>query len=110
MSGAEWKALQRAEDWSSCREGLPLAGDAEAMLVEQLIHVEVGLRDALRDAGYLVAYAVLREPLPVCLARVRDRESGSIENPAAEQLWRSFSDLVTSRGTRSTWTARTQRP
>lgn len=52
------------------------------------------LRDAIHAAGHSVAYAVLRAPLPVCLARAKDREHQPLEYPeAAEQLWRSFADL-----------------
>lgn len=53
------------------------------------------LCDALHTAGRRVAYAVLREPLPVCVARVGARE-GSTELADAgviEQLWRGFADL-----------------
>jgi hypothetical protein len=32
------------------------------------------LRDALRDAGHPVAYAVLRAPLSVCAARAQSRQ------------------------------------
>jgi predicted kinase len=52
------------------------------------------LRDAVRDAGHAVSFAVLRAPLEVCAARVQSREG---EPPAdakvIEQLWSSFTDL-----------------
>jgi hypothetical protein len=52
------------------------------------------LRDALRDEGHAMSYAVLRAPLPVCLARVQGREGAPSVDPAAiEQLWRSFAGL-----------------
>ncbi|MFI5028951.1 MAG: AAA family ATPase [Solirubrobacterales bacterium] len=52
------------------------------------------LREALGDAGHAVAYAVLRAPLEVCLARGRSREGEMpVDAGAIEQLWRSFADL-----------------
>jgi tRNA uridine 5-carbamoylmethylation protein Kti12 len=52
------------------------------------------LRDALRDAGRSVAYAVLRAPLDVCLARAAGRSSRPLADPAVvERLWRDFADL-----------------
>jgi tRNA uridine 5-carbamoylmethylation protein Kti12 len=52
------------------------------------------LRDALRDAGQAVAYAVLRAPLDACLARVQSREGDPpIDAGAIERIWRSFADL-----------------
>ena len=52
------------------------------------------LRDALHDAGHGVAYAVLRAPLSVCIARARDRKRGPLEDlDVVKQLWHSFSDL-----------------
>jgi tRNA uridine 5-carbamoylmethylation protein Kti12 len=52
------------------------------------------LRDSLRDAGHLVAYAVLRAPLEVCLARARNRQDQPLaEPPVVERLWREFADL-----------------
>lgn len=52
------------------------------------------LRDALHDAGHRVAYAVLRAPLSVCVARASQRESEPLGSPAVvNQLWQSFSDL-----------------
>lgn len=51
--------------------------------------------DALRRAGHRPAYAVLREPLSVCLSRVRDREGASeLADPEViGRLWRGFADL-----------------
>lgn len=52
------------------------------------------LRDALHGAGCRAAYAVLRAPLSVCLARARHRRHDPLGDPGViEQLWRSFSDL-----------------
>ena len=52
------------------------------------------LRDALHDAGHRVAYAVLRAPLSVCMARARDRDRDPPSDPKViEQLWRAFTDL-----------------
>jgi predicted kinase len=52
------------------------------------------VRDALHDAGHHVALAVLRAPLPVCLARVQEREGPpGIDSGAIEQIWRSFADV-----------------
>lgn len=52
------------------------------------------VRDVLRDAGHPVALAVLRAPLPVCLARVNEREGGpEADSGAIEQIWRSFADV-----------------
>ena len=52
------------------------------------------LRDALHGAGCQVAYAVLREPLPVCAARAQGREREPLADPEViEQLWRNFEDL-----------------
>jgi len=52
------------------------------------------VRDALHAAGHRVAFAVLRAPLPVCLARLQEREAGpEIDSGAIEQLWQSFADL-----------------
>lgn len=52
------------------------------------------VRDALHDAGHPVALAILRPPLPVCLARLRGREGQpGVESGAIERLWRSFDDL-----------------
>jgi ribosomal protein S18 acetylase RimI-like enzyme/predicted kinase len=53
------------------------------------------LSDALHDAGHRVAYAVLREPLSACVARVREREGDPAlaDADVIEQLWRGFADL-----------------
>jgi predicted kinase len=52
------------------------------------------LRAAFREAGHRVAYAVLRAPLSLCTARLRDREAVPLAEPEAiEQLWRSFAGL-----------------
>jgi adenylate kinase family enzyme len=52
------------------------------------------LRDSLRDAGHLVAYAVLRPPLAICQSRAVGDESGQPPDAAVvEQLWEQFSDL-----------------
>jgi tRNA uridine 5-carbamoylmethylation protein Kti12 len=52
------------------------------------------LRDALREAGHEVAYAVLRAPLDVCLARARSRDSQTLADPhVVERLWHEFADL-----------------
>jgi tRNA uridine 5-carbamoylmethylation protein Kti12 len=53
------------------------------------------LRDALEDAGLRVSYAVLREPLAVCIARAGDREGEGLVDPEViERLWRNFTDLA----------------
>lgn len=52
------------------------------------------LRQAFREAGRRVAYAVLRAPLSLCAARVQDREGvPPVESEAIEQLWQSFAGL-----------------
>lgn len=52
------------------------------------------LRDALHEAGHSVAYAVLRAPLSVCAARLKDREGIPLAEPEViERLWASFADL-----------------
>ena len=52
------------------------------------------LRDALREPGRPVAYAVLRAPLDVCLARTAGRSWQPLAEPAVvERLWRGFADL-----------------
>jgi tRNA uridine 5-carbamoylmethylation protein Kti12 len=52
------------------------------------------LRDALREAGHAVAYAVLRAPLDVCLARAGARDSQPLADPqVVERLWHDFTDL-----------------
>lgn len=52
------------------------------------------LRDALRDLGHRVAFAVLRVPRSVCVTRVNEREGGSISDPdAVGQIWQGFAEL-----------------
>lgn len=52
------------------------------------------LRDSLSAAGHQIAYAVLRAPLAVCLARAESRTSGPLSNAAVvERLWHDFADL-----------------
>jgi predicted kinase len=52
------------------------------------------VRDSLHAAGYTVAYAVLRAPLPVCLSRARDRAPGRLSDTAViERLSREFVNL-----------------
>jgi hypothetical protein len=41
------------------------------------------LRDSIRDAGHEVAYAVLRAPLDVCVARAGARGSQPLADPQA---------------------------
>ncbi len=50
------------------------------------------LRDGLRKAGFRVAYAVLRAPLPVCLDRVEGRD-GAVDAEAVTKIWTEFEDL-----------------
>jgi predicted kinase len=52
------------------------------------------VRDVLRDEGHEVAYAVLRAPMAVCVARVQDREGDPpVDAAAIEQIWSSFAEL-----------------
>jgi tRNA uridine 5-carbamoylmethylation protein Kti12 len=52
------------------------------------------LRDGLRAAGHAVAYAVLRAPLDVCVARAGGRDSQPLADPrVVERLWHDFADL-----------------
>jgi predicted kinase len=52
------------------------------------------LRDSLSAAGHRIAYAVLRAPLAVCLARAESRTSSPLSNAALiERLWHDFADL-----------------
>jgi tRNA uridine 5-carbamoylmethylation protein Kti12 len=52
------------------------------------------LRDALREEGHVVAYAVLRAPLDVCVARAHARDARPLAEPGVvERLWRGFADL-----------------
>jgi predicted kinase len=51
-------------------------------------------RDALREAGQDVAYAVLRAPLASCVSRLREREGGPLfDAEAIGRLWKSFTGL-----------------
>lgn len=51
--------------------------------------------DSLRVAGHRVAYAVLREPVDVCTARVEAREGSSelVEPAVVEQIWQGFAAM-----------------
>lgn len=52
------------------------------------------LRDALHDLGHSVAFAVLRVPRSVCVARVNEREGGTISDPdAIGQIWQGFAEM-----------------
>jgi tRNA uridine 5-carbamoylmethylation protein Kti12 len=52
------------------------------------------LRDALRETGHEVAYAVLRAPLDVRVARAGSRDSQPLADPhVVERLWHDFEDL-----------------
>ena len=52
------------------------------------------LRDALQAQGHEVAYAVLRAPLAVCLARAHGREARPLgASGVAERLWHDFAEL-----------------
>jgi adenylate kinase family enzyme len=52
------------------------------------------LRDALRDSGHAVAYAVLRAPLDACVTRVQGRDPTPLAGAeVVERLWRDFADL-----------------
>ena len=54
------------------------------------------LRDALREAGHAVAYAVLRAPLDLCVARAGARDSQPPADPqVVERLWHDFGELGT---------------
>lgn len=50
------------------------------------------LRGTLRRAGFRVAYAVLRAPLPVCLDRI-ERRDGAVDSDAVTKIWTEFEDL-----------------
>jgi dephospho-CoA kinase len=50
------------------------------------------LLDALREAGFQVAYVVLRAPLPLCLGRV-ERRDGAMDREAMTKIWSEFEDL-----------------
>ncbi len=52
------------------------------------------LRDALWAEGHAVAYAVIRAPVAVCVARVASRAGGRLADAKViEQLWGDFADL-----------------
>jgi tRNA uridine 5-carbamoylmethylation protein Kti12 len=52
------------------------------------------VRDALREAGHEVGYAVLRAPLSVCTARARNREAAPFaDSNVIKRLWDSFAEL-----------------
>lgn len=52
------------------------------------------LRDALKEAGHAVAYAILRAPHSLCSERIAAREAIPLAEPdVIERLWDSFSDL-----------------
>jgi predicted kinase len=51
------------------------------------------LREGLEAAGHAVAYAVMRAPLAVCAARLREREGLDGDAIAVEQLCAEFADL-----------------
>lgn len=52
------------------------------------------LQGWLNAAGHRVAYAVLRAPLAMCLARAESRTSNPLSNAAViERLWHDFADL-----------------
>lgn len=52
------------------------------------------LRDSLRATGHPVAYAVLRAPLAVCLARASSRAASRLADAQViERLWHDFADL-----------------
>lgn len=79
MSGAEWKDLQRAEDWPSFREQLAHAGEAERMLVEHLIRGEVGrVLDLGTGEGHMIA--LLRERWPDAAAVGLDLSPALVES------------------------------
>jgi tRNA uridine 5-carbamoylmethylation protein Kti12 len=50
------------------------------------------LRERLCGAGLEVAYAVARAPLPICEARLRERD-GSLAPDVIAHLWAEFEDL-----------------
>jgi tRNA (cmo5U34)-methyltransferase len=88
--GAEWKGLQRAEDWPSFREGLPHAADAERMLVEHLIHGEVSqVLDLGSGDGHMIA--VLREHWPDAAATGLDLSPALVD--AAQQRFGSTEEV-----------------
>jgi adenylate kinase family enzyme len=55
------------------------------------------LRNRVTGLGHAVAYAVLRPPLDVCIARAIGRASDRLaDTSVVEQLWRDFADLGSS--------------
>lgn len=50
------------------------------------------LRNVLRKAGFRAVYAVLRAPLPICLARL-ERRGGVVDPEAMTKIWTEFEDL-----------------
>ena len=90
-----WKAESHAQNETVMR----IVGDAAAAyagagyftIVEGIVIPRwfLGpLNDALRGTGHTVAYAVLRAPLDLCLAR-RDQ----IDAEVVESIWSQFHDL-----------------
>jgi predicted kinase len=55
----------------------------------------IPLSEVLDGTGHRVAYAVLREPVSVCTARVQAREGDPalVDADVIEQIWRGFEDL-----------------
>jgi hypothetical protein len=52
------------------------------------------IRESVREAGHGAAYAVLRAPLSVCLARASTRAEGTLADTGViEALWHQFADL-----------------
>jgi predicted kinase len=51
------------------------------------------LREGLHAAGLEVAYAVARAPLPVCTARLQEREGLLGDPDVIGRLWSEFADL-----------------
>jgi hypothetical protein len=67
------------------------AGDGWFTIVEGIVIPRwflTPLREALEAAGHRVAYAVLRAPLDVCVAR-----RPAIDRAVVETLWSQFEDL-----------------
>jgi SAM-dependent methyltransferase len=63
LGGAEWRDTDRAEEWPSLRQQLPHIADAEAMLVEHLIPMQVGrILDLGTGDGHLIR--LLRDRWP----------------------------------------------
>jgi hypothetical protein len=90
-----WKAESHAQNETVMR----IVGDAAAAyagagyctIVEGIVIPRwfLGpLSDALRAAGHAVAYAVLRAPLELCLARRDQIDAGVVEG-----IWAQFQDL-----------------